>query len=218
MNIGAKPMATLTPENAHIFRIIHRDNLPWILDHGLHCANSRERDPSFVAIGNEEVISMRATRPVGVAPGGTIGDYVAFYFTPCSLMLYNIVTGWRVKQRARDEIIILVSSLRRVHADGIRFAFTDRNAVLNAALYSNDLADLSRINWTDLQNRDFKIDPERPDKKEKYMAEALIHQHLPVDSLLGIVCYNAPVESQIKTEIAARHPKINTAIKPGWYF
>lgn len=27
----------LNPEKALIFRIVHRDNLPWILDHGLHC-------------------------------------------------------------------------------------------------------------------------------------------------------------------------------------
>lgn len=30
----------LNPEKALIWRIVHRDNLPWILDNGLHCANS----------------------------------------------------------------------------------------------------------------------------------------------------------------------------------
>jgi hypothetical protein len=30
---------SLNPAKALIWRIVHRDNLPWILDHGLHCWN-----------------------------------------------------------------------------------------------------------------------------------------------------------------------------------
>jgi len=30
----------LNPERALIFRIVHVANVPWILDHGLHCKNS----------------------------------------------------------------------------------------------------------------------------------------------------------------------------------
>jgi len=42
----------LNPEKALIWRIVHRDNLPWILDNGLHCRNSLLQDPNFVNIGN----------------------------------------------------------------------------------------------------------------------------------------------------------------------
>lgn len=28
---------TLNPQKALIWRIVHRDNIPWILDNGLHC-------------------------------------------------------------------------------------------------------------------------------------------------------------------------------------
>ncbi len=31
--------SSLNPEKALIWRIVHRDNLPWILDNGLHCGN-----------------------------------------------------------------------------------------------------------------------------------------------------------------------------------
>jgi hypothetical protein len=33
-------LKALTPEKALIFRIVHRDNLPWILGDGLHCQSS----------------------------------------------------------------------------------------------------------------------------------------------------------------------------------
>ena len=44
-------MAKLGPEHAHIFRITHIDNVPWILKHGLHCQSSGTKDPNFVPIG-----------------------------------------------------------------------------------------------------------------------------------------------------------------------
>ena len=88
----------LNPEKARIFRIIHGANLPWVLDHGLHCGNSAIRAHNWVGIGNQELISKRAVWPVAVPPGGVLNDYVPFYFTPFSVMMRNwvfrpIVTG-----------------------------------------------------------------------------------------------------------------------------
>lgn len=51
----------LSPERALIFRIIHRANLPWVLQHGLHCGNSATRSEQWVSIGNQELIGKRAT-------------------------------------------------------------------------------------------------------------------------------------------------------------
>jgi hypothetical protein len=84
----------LNPERALIFWIIHRTNLPWVLQHGLHCGNSAKRSDRWVSIGNQELINKRALWPVGVAPGGVLNDYVPFYFTPFSPMMLNIKTGW----------------------------------------------------------------------------------------------------------------------------
>ena len=85
--------SNLCPEKALVWRIVHRDNVPWILDHGLHCANSGVLDPFYVPIGNGELIDKRKTWPVPVAPGGVLGDYVPFYFTPFSPMMLNIKSG-----------------------------------------------------------------------------------------------------------------------------
>src|SRR5262245_37067596 len=93
-----KPMSTplaslLTPVRALVFRITHVRNVPWILDHGLHCQSSPERDPDFVPIGNPDLIRKRAVREIPEPPGGLLSDYIPFYFTPRSPMLYNITTG-----------------------------------------------------------------------------------------------------------------------------
>jgi hypothetical protein len=87
---------TLNVERARIFRIVHRDNLPWILDHGLHASNGQKFDENHRNIGNAELISKRTRRVVEVGPGGTLSDYVPFYFTPFSIMMFNIHTGYNV--------------------------------------------------------------------------------------------------------------------------
>src|ERR1035437_6684336 len=69
----------LNPQKALIFRIVHRDNVPWILDHGLHCRNSGNVDPNYVEIGNPDLISKRNHHFVPKPPGGTLSDYVPFY-------------------------------------------------------------------------------------------------------------------------------------------
>src|SRR3954466_10875814 len=103
-------MANLTPDKALIFRIVHRDNLPWILDNGLHCRNSDTFNPNYVNIGNVELIDRRNGHTVPCPPGGTLSDYVPFYFTPFSPMLLNITTGWGgITKRRNEEIVVLVS-------------------------------------------------------------------------------------------------------------
>lgn len=209
----------LNPEKALIFRITHRDNLPWILANGLHCRNSNRIDSHFVSIGNPDLIDKRSRHPVRVPPGGMLSDYVPFYFTPRSPMLLNIKTGYNgIRQRSNDEIVILVSSLTKVRDDGVRFLFTDRHAFLSAAEPYSDLADLDKIDWRILQNSDFKRDVDDLGKMERYMAEALIHRHLPIGSLLGIACYNSAQHDTAKKLVDGAGLGLTVVSRPGWYF
>lgn len=209
----------LNPENAFIWRIVHRDNLPWIFRNGLFSRNSPNFDSNFVSIGNADLIDRRSSRVVPIKPSGTLSDYVPFYFTPFSPMMYNIYTGRSgVVQRQRDEVCILVSSLHKVHQLGVPFVFTDRHAYTTLAKYSNNIADLSFIDWPLLRSRNFKRNPEDPEQIERYQAEALVYQHLPVSGLLGVICYTDEVKAMLETN--AKNVGINMDIRvlPNWYF
>jgi hypothetical protein len=209
----------LTLEKALIFRIIHRDNIPWILENGLHCKNSRVLDPAYVEIGNADLISKRHTRRVALPPAGTLSDYIPFYFTPFSPMMYNIKTGYGgIRKRSNDEIVIAVSSLRTLHEKGIPYLFTDRHAYLAAAQFFSDLARLDQIDWNMLQRRDFRADPNDPSKMERYQAEALVHKHLAVEALSGFVCYNDSVLTTLNAALAKRNQTMKVVKKPEWYF
>lgn len=208
----------LNPEKALIWRIVHRDNLPWILDNGLHCANSGVLSPNYVNIGNADLIDKRRHRAVPIAPGGTLADYVPFYFTPFSVMMKNIHSGWGVQQRRNEEIVILVSSLHHVKSLGLPFVFTNAHAYPDWADYYSDLAQLGEIDWGLLQRRDFKRDPDDPQKMERYQAEALIFQHLPIQGILGVVCYTEKLQQEIEQQTLSRGLKLSVYARTGWYF
>lgn len=197
--VGSPVMSVqLTPEKALIFRITHIDNVPWILEHGVHCRNSDVVDPNFVTIGNPDLIIKRNDRAVAIEPGGTLSDYIPFYFTPYTPMMLNITTGYAgIQRRDKGEIAILVSSVPRLRELGVPFVFTDRHAYLAAARYFSETDHLDQVDWDGLQRRDFKRDLNRPEKVERYQAEALVYRHVPVDALLGIVCHDANAQSRL---------------------
>ena len=212
-------MTLLTPEKAYIFRIVHIANVPWILDNGLHCRNSRQHDPDFVEIGNSELIEKRKQREVDSPQGGVLSDYVPFYFTPHSPMLYNIKTGYQgLTQRPMKDIVVMVSSLPKLVAQKIPFVFSDRHANLLTATFFDDLADLHHIPWKLLNNRDFKRDPNDPSKFERYQAEALVYKHLPVAALSGIICYGEAQKSILRGHIEKRRQTMKVEVQPGCYF
>lgn len=208
----------LNPERALIFRIVHRANLPWLLQHGLHCGNSLTRSEHWVSIGNQELIGKRARWPVTAAPGGVLNDYVPFYFTPFSPMMLAIKTGWNgVQQHPPQDIVILVSSLRLIAQQGMTWLFTDTHANNGVVNYFNRLEDLPRLDWRILQMRDFKRDPDDPAKFGRYQAEALVHGHCPLQGLSGIACFDEHGKMLTKQAVNAAGATLQVIKQPSWY-
>ncbi len=211
---------TLTQEKALIFRATHMSNVPWTLANGLHCSRSSTQDPGFVNIGNEELIAKRYSREVKKPPGGSLSDYIPFYFTPYSPMLYNIKTGYgNIRQRPNEEIVIFVSSLIALEEHGIPYVFTDRHAYLATACFFNDrVKSLQHVDFDLLQRRDFKRDVNDPGKIERYQAEALAHRQVPVTALLGLACYTKAVQDEIQAVVVAAGVELPAINRPDWYF
>lgn len=209
----------LNAEKALLFRITHIKNLHWVFRNGLYCKNAETHDSSFVRIGNPELISKRSSRDVPIGPGGTLSDYIPFYFTPFSMMMYNINTGYNgIQQVPNSDIAIVAAKLRDLADASLSFVFTDRHAYLRTAQFYSSLDDLDKIDWKILQQRDFKRSVDDPEKTDRYQAEALIYQHLPVELLTGIVCYG--VEQQRLLQQWQSEAEINLKIvpQPKWYF
>jgi hypothetical protein len=206
-------------EKTYIYRIIHYRNLPWILDHGLHCRSSRRQDPNFINIGNVELIDKRARRTVPVAPGGHLNDYVSFYFCRHSVMLYNIHTG-RVEgvNVRQEEVIHLVSTIERLEAQEMSFLFTNRHAYVANARFFSDRAKLKVLDWPLIKGRDFSRDPDDLDKLERRAAECLIHERLPIEALVGIACCDQKRLDYVTAQLEKRGLELSANLCRGWYF
>jgi hypothetical protein len=212
-------MEFLNPNNGFIFRLTHISNLSNILMcGGIHCASSVEHNPNFVSIGRDDIIHKRARTEVPIFPAGMLSDYVPFYFTPLSMMMFNIITGWGILKRQPDELIIIVSSLPKVKEIGIPFVFTNQNACSSGVKFYNSLEDLRHIAWELLQRHDFQIDHANPYKQLWYQAEALVYEQLPLKAVLGIRCYSNRSNQQIETLLKQHESKIPVRTAPNLYF
>ncbi len=208
----------LNPKEALIFRIVHLANLAWILDHGMHCRNSPFQDPHYFNIGSAELIEKRSRRAVPIAPGGTLSDYVPFYFTPFSIMMYNIKTGYGgITKRENKELVILVSSVHKLRELGLPFVFTNQHSYPVDTLYYSQIEDLKNIDWTLLNQRDFKTSDDDPGKQSRYQAEALVHGHVPLKAMLGVGCWDDTARGQIELLIKASQD-FPVRTRPKWYF
>jgi hypothetical protein len=86
-----------------ICHMTHIENLQHIISQGgLLCKNSLLAEHSTVSIANEDVQDKRMKVIVPISPGGTLHDYVPFYFWGATPMLL-------VNRPQQDDIIFLVS-------------------------------------------------------------------------------------------------------------
>ncbi len=207
------------PKPTIIYRITHYRNVPWILDHGIHCRTSPEQDPNFVSIGNKDLIDRRNTRAVAIAPGGFLNDYVPFYFAPHSMMLLNIHTGRVEGVKAKQEdIVFLVSSVEKLAEQKVQFIFTDGHAVPWNTEYFTDPADIEKLAWEMILSRDFKKRLDDPDRQRRYQAECLVHRHVPLTALLGIACKDQTRADFLQQAVTERGGTVRMVRKPQWYF
>lgn len=201
-----------------IYRLTHYKNLPFIFRNGLHCPNSTFKDPDFVNIGFQRLINSRGLTPVKVVPGGVLNDYVPFYFTPRSPMLFMIYKG-RVEdyKGTQEELVYLVSNVEVIKEAGIAFVFTDRHAKLGYAEHYNDYDRLSELDWDIIQSDDWGHQY-GVTKKEKKQAEFLVYQSLPVNLVQGIVCHNEQICQLTREMIKEAGINLQVVCRPNLYY
>ena len=79
-------------------------------------------------------------------------------------------------------------------------------------------AGLDRVDWELLQSRDFKRDPEDPERFDRYQAEALVHRHLPCEALLGIACYREAQRSSVEGLLRQRGMQLKLLAQRDMFF
>jgi hypothetical protein len=127
------------------------ERLPSVVEHGLLPDNAcRQQQITGVEIGYDHIKRRRARRVVPCGAGGTLADYVPFYFAPRSPMLYAITRGQVSAEAARtDQIVYLVSSTQSLRRAGLTVIASNRHAELDYAELSDLDGDLDHDGFVD---------------------------------------------------------------------
>lgn len=205
-----------------IYRIIHVNNLEFILQNGkVVCPSHIDADPNYKNIGNNFIITERSKKTIPGLPGQTFRDYVAFYFGPRSIMLHNINTGFDVPQIDQKYIFYFVYDIDRIAEDGYEFFFTDGNgAKIPITEVFHNITDLDKVDMiaayaTNWSAKACQIDP---DLKRRKHAEFQIKSSLSLEHIDHIGVCNKEAKQYVVGLLKQYSVDITVKIEPSYYF
>lgn len=210
----------INPADIWVFRIIQIQNLAFDLRNGLFAKNSAPINPHRIVIGSEEIINERDTRPVKCYPDDVVNDYVPFYFSFRTPMLFNIITGKGVPKHPQENIVYLCCKLTDLTSMKKAWCFTNGNAAKKITRFYNDLSELDKIDWHAVRSTDFRHDNADgdEDRVRKKHAEFLVKAKVPAKKISGIAVLNPTIKNHVETIVSACNLAIEVKVKPDYYF
>ncbi|NMO50677.1 DUF4433 domain-containing protein [Actinoplanes sp. TBRC 11911] len=210
-------MAELIP----IYHFTHRANLPKILEAGLLLCDRlcRESDLTVRDIAYSGLKQKRAVTEVEVPPGGTLADYVPFYFGTRSPMMYAYkkgkVTG---KPENLDNLVYFATDVEDVADTGRQFAFTDGHPIREPKAFYNDLADLSFVDFPLMKERMWIDTDDDPDRRRRRQAEFLVHQRIELNLFRVVGTRTARMKNEVMQLLEEHRIALPCDVKSNWYY
>ena len=210
-----------------IYHITHIDNLPHILAEGkLVCdAEASDRNLCEQSIAHATLKERRARTPVmkndgsAVSAGGMLADYVPFYFTNRSPMLFAIHKGAVLGyDGGQSSVVYLVSSIEEVAASNLAWCFTDGHAVEEVSEFYDDFQDLKNIDWKVIENWSWKNTLSDLDRKRRKQAEFLVHREVPWQLVSQIGVLNPGMAMRVQEAIGEIRHNPRLIVAPNWYY
>ncbi|MGC8605527.1 MAG: type II toxin-antitoxin system toxin DNA ADP-ribosyl transferase DarT [Desulfomonilaceae bacterium] len=204
-----------------IYKIFDGKNLRSILHTGCFYSTSKVaelgKQPSEIA--HPRIMERRKKTIAPCGPGGTLNDYVPFYFVPRSPMLYAIFQG-NVKEYDgnQERIILAVSTAQVVRASGLRFIFCNAHPIMEITEFFDKLEDLDKINWAIMRSKYWNDTLDQPDRKRQRQAEFLIYESFPFGLIDELVVNTERAKYAAEKMLMEFGIKIEVNVRPLWYF
>jgi hypothetical protein len=211
------------PNPTPIFRIVHIDCLRTLLRRGgLHAANYTPQDGLFYrTVHNAEIQGKRHIRRIPCGPGGTLHDYVPFYFGYLSPMLLQLKTK-RVAgyDEGQEPLVYLASTVQAVAGAGVGFVFSNGHGIAAFTDWFDDLARLNEVDWNMVYQRYWRDEVNDMDRQRRKQAEFLIYQSCPWRLIQEIGALNAPAKTRVEEILHDFHASQSTVVnvRAGWYY
>lgn len=206
-----------------IYHITHIDNLPSILKFGGLLSNSQlqQNSTQYCDIAHGSIQDVRARKAVRCSVGGTLHEYVPFYFCPRSPMLYTIHKGNVAQYKGgQQQILHLVTSADAIATQNLAFAFTDGHATKEFSRFYDHLEDLEEaIDWEVIESWSWRDTDDDTDRKRRKQAEFLVHRFVPWELIQAIGVMNSTIRDQVQDILQRNNVSIPTVkINSRWYY
>jgi hypothetical protein len=208
------------PDIVRIFRIVHINNIEYLLRHGMFTYNHAHADPNYINIGDTSLISKRQVYPVKIdPPGGLLGEYIPFYFGALSPMLLKIKDGHGgITKRPQSDIVYIVCKIDDVIAHCQDWFFTDGHAKIDITETYNDLEMLTEVDWNIVGTKWWRPIDEDMDRMRRKQAEFLIKNHVSVNCINCIIVFNEEKRILVKEIVENLGLNIHILVNPNNQF
>jgi hypothetical protein len=204
-----------------LYHITHVSNIASIATTGAIWSYNKRQALGIrhVNIAHSHIRERRASRIVEGPQGGSLNDYVPFYFAPRSPMLFVIHKGGvQGYQGGQKEIVHVRVQAREVDEEGISWVFTDGHAEMDYATFYSSLDDLDKIDWPLMVDKFWGGTAEDPNRTFRRQAEFLVHQGLPWRLVRGLAVIDHATAARLEEALKDADHKPEIEVKPTWYY
>ncbi|WP_152018343.1 type II toxin-antitoxin system toxin DNA ADP-ribosyl transferase DarT [Aliarcobacter butzleri] len=207
--------------NLKIYHIVHIDKLQSIINSGGLLSDSEviRQGLNGTTIGMNSIKQRRLNElTLSTYPDLFVGQCVPFYFCPRSVMLYMMsVNSCNMEYQGGQDNIIhleadLMNSIAWANSNGRRWVFTSSNAGSRYFQDTNNIANLSQLNWNAINARYWN------DVVEEKQAEFLCEHSFEWSLIHRIGVSNQTVYQQVLNIINSSYHKPYVEVKNDWYY
>jgi ssDNA thymidine ADP-ribosyltransferase DarT-like protein len=204
-----------------IYHITHVRNLSGILAAGgLHCDRAVvEFEVGATSLAHAHIKMRRAKKVVPNCRGGSLADYVPFYFGPRSPMLYSISRGGvEGYNEGQDPVLHLETSAEAVAEAGLPFTFTNGHAVVVFSEFFDDLDQLGMVDHQLMNERYWFDTVDDPDRKRRRQAEFLVHDFAPWSLFSRIGVRSPAMRQRVLSLLDGVDDEPEVTVNGNWYY
>jgi hypothetical protein len=177
----------------YAYHFTHLDNLDSIVRNGLLATNNKNaRSISHRNVASSSIQRRRHNMEVPCGPGGTIHDYVPFYFCTVNPMFLSVLNTRNVDQQFMVFLCIPIAVLLE---EGSVFTNASANTNIPPDFYE-DPAQLGELDWAAINSRKWKDGSDK--ERQRRMAELLIYDHVDIAEIQHIVVWNNDFGEEVK--------------------
>ncbi|HNZ53820.1 MAG TPA: DUF4433 domain-containing protein [bacterium] len=218
---GVKNIVPHNPNQIPLFHITHVDNLYAIIKSGgLWCDRERIiQGFSSANIAHKPLKDRRMATKVPLYLPKTLGDFVPFYFTTRSPMLFSVHTGSVDDcSYGQESIIYLITTTENLTTCQRNWCFTDGHAVEAISEFYNNLNDMDKVDWNLINDWSWHNTLEDSDRKRRKQAEFLVEKSVPFSAFIEISVINEEMERKIHKILEMAKINLAVSVKPKWYY